>query len=368
MLRVTALSLLLVTTLSAAAPSPAPVEQPEPPNPVIQSPVGFIKGYTWGWNSVRGDYLGKPAEDSMKALAETGVNWTTIAYAAHLPVWNEPRLVYGEADPKMPSDDEIRRAIQLARKHRLKVCLKPVVNEGPDAPKGQWRGTIDFKTPDGKTDAAAWEIWWTAYDAYILHHARIAQETGCELFCIGCEMKSTERFTEHWRGLIRKVRDIYTGPLVYNAVLDKLWDIQWWDAVDILGISAYSWHPEQPDSSVEAQVAYWTKWRTGLRALAAKTGKPIFFIEIGCRSARGAAAMSGDFTHWEWPYDGEEQARFYEAAFRVFWNEPWFCGYSWWDWKVKLYKKDEADQNKEFVIYGKPAEQVLRTWYAKERK
>ena len=78
--------------------------------------------------------------------------------------------------------------------------------------------------------------------------------------------------------------------------------------------------------------------------------------------------MSGDFTHWEWPYDGEEQARFYEAAFQVFWDEPWFCGYSWWDWKVKPYRKEEAGRNLEFYIYGKPAEAVLRAWYAKERK
>jgi hypothetical protein len=77
--------------------------------------------------------------------------------------------------------------------------------------------------------------------------------------------------------------------------------------------------------------------------------------------------MSGEFTHWEWPYDGQEQANFYEAAFKVFWDEPWFIGYSWWDWKVKLYKKEDAEKNKEFCCYGKPAEQVLRTWYAKER-
>jgi hypothetical protein len=331
---------------------------------VIKSPVGFIKGYTWGWNSKRGDYLGRPAEASMQALAETGVKWITLAYMAHMPSGTKPEILWGDTDPAMVSDDEIRLAIKLARQHKLKVCLKPVV----DCSTGPGRSEIGFQT-DGHEDEAAWQKWWDNYDAYILHHAALAQEAHCELFCLGCEMKSTERFEERWRDLIRQVHQVYHGPLVYNALIDHLWEIRWWDAVDILGISAYSWHPDQTDSSVEAQVAYWTKrWLPGLRALAAKTGKPIFFIEIGCRSAHGAATMSGDFRHWEWPYDGQEQARFYEAALRVFWNEPWFCGYSWWDWKPKLYKKEEADQNKEFVIYGKPAEQVLRTWYAKERK
>jgi hypothetical protein len=350
---------------SSAAPASAArpkLARPEPPAPTIPSPVGFIKGYTWGYNSTRGDYLGKPAEESMKALAETGVNWITLAYMAHMPASNKPEILWGDKDPAMVSEDEIRLVIKMARQYKLKVCLKPMVD-----PADRPRSDIDFKTPDGKTDEAAWQKWWTAYEAYILHHAALAQEAHCELFCIGCELHSTERFEKQWRDLIRQVRQVYKGPLVYNALIDHLWELKWWDAVDILGISAYSWHPTEPDSSLEAQVAYWTTRRDNMRLLAAKTHKPIFFIEIGCRSAHGASAISGDFQHREWPYDGEEQARFYEAALRVFWNEPWFCGYSWWDWNVKLYKKEDAARNVEFVIYGKPAEQVVRTWYAKDR-
>lgn len=369
-------ALILIPLALVAAAADTPAAPPAEGSKVVQgpkvpaapkSPVGFIKGYTWGWNSKRGDYLGDAAAESMKLLAETGTQWVTIAYMCHMPAWNKPEILWGPNDPAMVADDEIRRAVKLARGLKLKVILKPVVDLAPGAPEGKWRGTIDFTTPDGQADQAAWQLWWKNYEAYLLHHAALAQEVRAEMLCIGCEMKTTERFETQWRALIKKIRQVYQGPLVYNAVLDKLWDIRWWDAVDLLGISAYSWHPEKPDPSVDAQVAYWTKWRDGLRALSAKTGKPIFFIEMGCRSARGSAAMSGEFTHWEWPYDGQEQANFYEAAFRVFWDEPWFCGYSWWDWKVKLYKKEEAELNKEFCIYGKPAEQVLRTWYAKER-
>ena len=61
------------------------------------------------------------------------------------------------------------------------------------------------------------------------------------------------------------------------------------------------------------------------------------------------------------------QARFYEAALRTFWNEPWFCGYSWWDWPARPYAKEQAAGDKQFYIYGKPAEEVLRRWYAKPR-
>lgn len=370
--------LILASLVAAAAEVPAPPAAvpaqaapakaeaaKAPPAPV--SPVGFIKGYTWGWNSGRGDYLGEAPAESMKLLAETGTQWVTIAYMCHMPAWNKPEILWGDRDPTMVADDEIRRAVKLARDLKLKVILKPVVDLAPGFPEGKWRGTIDFTTPDGKADEAAWQAWWKNYQAYILHHAALAQELRAELFCIGCEMRTTERFERQWRDLIQKVRQVYRGPLVYNGCLETMWEVRWWDAVDLLGVSAYSWHPDQTDPSVEALVAYWTKWRDNFRLLVAKVKKPVFFIEIGCRSARGAAAMSGDFTHWEWPYDGQEQANFYEAAFRVFWDEPWFCGYSWWDWKVKLYKKEDADKNKEFCIYAKPAETTLRTWYAKPR-
>ena len=338
-----------------------------------RSPVGFIKGYSWGYNSGPGDYQTQAAEQSMAALADTGTQWITLAYMAHMPAWNKPEILWGERDPDMVTDADIRRAIALARSHGMKVILKPMVDMSPKAKPVKFRHEINFKTPgpDGnaRDDEAAWKAWWSNYEAYLLHHARLAAEANCEMLCVGCELKSTERFEAQWREVIRKSREVYKGPLVYNMMMDgTMWEIRWWDAVDVLGLSAYSWRPEANDTSVAAQVAYWTKWRDGLKALSLKTKRPIFFIETGCRSARGASKTSGDFTHWEWPYDGEEQARFYEAAFQVFWDEPWFCGYSWWDWKVKPYKKEEAGRNQEFYIYGKPAEQVLRAWYAKERK
>jgi hypothetical protein len=359
--------LLPAGTLAAAAPNRSPAAEPNWP----KSPVGFVKGYSWGINARRGDFQGKEAEESMKALADTGTQWVTLVYVAHMPAWNKPEILWGDKDPEMVSDADIARAIALARDNKLKVILKPMIDLSSKADPQKPRWAIGFKAggPDGnKDDAGAWKAWWSNYEAYLVRQARLAQEANCEMFCVGCELKSTERFEAPWRDVIRKTREVYKGPLVYNTMMEgAMWDIRWWDAVDVLGISAYSWRPEANDTSVEAQVAYWTKWRDGLRALAIKTHKPIFFIETGCRSARGASKMSGDFTHWEWPYDGEEQARFYEAILRVFWDEPWFCGYSWWDWKVKLYKKEDAARNKEFVAYGKPAEGVLRAWYAKNR-
>jgi hypothetical protein len=77
--------------------------------------------------------------------------------------------------------------------------------------------------------------------------------------------------------------------------------------------------------------------------------------------------MPWDFTHTELPASEEEQANFYSSVLRTFWVEPWFAGFFWWDWSVKLYPLEKARTNTGFDIYGKKAEGVLKEWYAKPR-
>jgi hypothetical protein len=327
------------------------------------SPVGFVKGYTWGWTGWRGSYLGDPPAESMKALAETGATWACIAFTGHMPTRNTPEIRWADAYPKMVTDDEIRRAIKLARDNHLKVILKPVVD--PD--DSQWRGTIDFKTADGKTDDAAWQKWWKAHEEFLLHYAAIAQAEKCELLCIGCEMKTTERFEKEWRGTIAKIRKVYAGPLIYDTNWGDEEAVAWWDAVDIIGISAYYPVSTKEDTSAAHMEAALGKIRDRLRALSLARQRPILFIEIGVRSAKSATSMPWDFSHPEWPVDADEQARYYEAVMKTFYAEDWFCGFAWWDWPARLYPKDKAAADKGFCVYGKPAEQVLRTWYAKPR-
>ena len=346
--------LLTAAALAAAAPG-------EPPPAAPKSPVGFVKGYTWGWTGGRGSWTGEAAAESMRLMAQTGSTWACIAFTARMPTRGTPEILFGDANPRMVTDDEIRGAVRLARASRLKVILKPVV----DPADGAWRGTIEFKTADGKEDTAAWDKWWKAYEAFLLHYAAVAQAEACELLCIGCEMGITERFEGQWRGLIAKVRQVYRGPLVYNVNHGGEDRPQWWDAVDIIGVSAYYPVGAKDDTSLERMLKAWAAVRERLRALSAKYRRPVLFIEVGVRSARGCSTMPWDWGHRDLPYDGDEQARFYESAFRTFFNEPWFCGFAWWDWPARLYPKEQAAGNRGFCCYGKPAEQVLRTWYAK---
>jgi len=343
------------------------------------SPTGFIKGHSWGWVGTRGQYLGDAPAESMKKLAETNANWVCIAFGAEMNKPDDTNILWGDNDPCMVTDNEIRRAIELARKNNLKVILKPTVN----VRDGTWRGYIQFKNPDGKTiDVNAWGQWWGNFNRFILHYAQIAKETNCEMLCLGCEMGTTEPFVDRWRNLIAEVRKVYPGAITYNANHGNETKVRWWDATDVIGISGYyaiGADDEQAakkdpnkvlvsDTSVEALKRRVLPIKENLRKVSQRYDRPVFFIELGMCSAKGCSAAP--FTHNDpntMIYDGDEQARFYQAMLEAFWDEPWFIGYAWWDWHTDLYSLKKAKTDTTFCIYGKPAEKVVKEWYSKPR-
>jgi hypothetical protein len=315
----------------------------------------FIKGMTYGWNTTRGAYRAPEAVDSLKKLKETGSEWIALSfYTFQENVFStEITFDYGNT----MTDRDIEFAVRTAKELDLKVCLKPVVN----SKDGLWRARIGF--PD---DAVTyWKKWFHSYTQFLLHYAELAEELGCEMFCIGCEMIGTESKTEHWTAVIEQVRKVYNGPIVYNANHGKEEGVEWFDQVDIIGTSAYYPVAENPGDSEEIMIQNWQNVKGRIEKLHQKFNKPILFMEIGCRSAEGCATMPWDFEHAELPFSEEEQARFYSSVMKVFWNEPWFAGFFWWDWSTKLYPVEEAGSNTGFDIYGKKAERVVRDWYSK---
>mgnify|MGYP001423294027 CR=1 FL=1 len=318
----------------------------------------FIKGMTYGWDGIRGDYRTKEAVQSLKKLKETGAEWIALAFFTFQDTIHSTNIYFDYG--RTVTDRDIAFAVKTAKELGLKVCLKPVVNSKDRI----WRARIGF--PDEGT--GYWKKWFASYTNFILHYAELAEELECEMFCIGCEMIGTEKRESEWRELIKRVRKIYSGPIVYNANHSKERDINWLDDVDIIGTSAYYRVAEKPGDSVETMIKNWQQVKDHLYQVHQKFQKPILFAEIGCRSARGCAMMPWDFTHTDLPFDEEEQANFYQSALEVFWDEPWFIGFFWWDWSTKLYSLETAKTNRGFDIYGKKAEQILKDWYKNKKE
>jgi hypothetical protein len=178
-------------------------------------------------------------------------------------------------------------------------------------------------------------------------------------------MSASERKEAYWRKLAKEVRKVYHGPLTYNTNHGDEEEIAWWDAVDYLGTSAYYPVAKKGGASKEAMVKAWEKVALRLENIAQKFDKPILFMEIGCRSAKGCATMPWDFTHQDFPRSEEEQARFYDSCLTVLAKQAWFAGVFWWDWSTKIYKnKKEAAEDVGFNIHLKQAESIVKKWYS----
>ncbi|MGN7860430.1 glycoside hydrolase family 113 [Microbacterium sp. 22303] len=303
----------------------------------------YVAGMTWGWTGVRGTWATPEAAESMQAMAEHGVNWTAIAYAVEQATAQSLTMPWDLA-PTV-TEDEIVWAIREAKRHGLKVCLKPVVNVSD----GTWRAYIGFFDWDVPGEPS-WGEWFAAYTEFILHAARIAEAEGCEMLCIGCEMVRADSREAEWRALVAAVREVYSGVVAYNCDKYQEDHVTWWDAVDVITSSGY--YP----------IDCWDAELDRIEAVGQASGKPFFFMEAGCPSREGSPDKPND---WNLPGapSGAEQLRYYEAMFAACDRRPWMRGFMLWDWPPTLYPLADAATNDDYCPYGKPAGEFLRETY-----
>jgi hypothetical protein len=308
----------------------------------------YVCGMTWGWTGIRGTWHTATATESMKEMMNMGVNWTAISFAALQDHPQAVQIKYKEA-PTV-TDDEVRFAIRKAKQLGLKVCVKPVVN----CADGTWRAHINFFDHDVPCEPK-WSEWFASYTEFILHYARIAAEESVELFCIGCEMVQTDRREREWRELISSVRKVYSGLITYNC--DKYQEdrVSWWDAVDIITSSGY--YP----------INNWEEQLDRIEKVVKHHKKPFFFMETGCPSRKGSSMLPND-----WGLEGApsevEQDDFYQEMFKQCDTRDWIQGYMLWDWPAQLYSKEAAKDNDDYCMYGKKAEETVRSYYELKNK
>ncbi|MEP0987644.1 glycoside hydrolase family 113 [Ekhidna sp.] len=244
--------------------------------------------------------------------------------------------------------------IQYAKSHQLKVMLKPhvwVSGEG-------WTG--DYKLSSEQD----WKKWENEFSTYIMNHARVADSLDVEILCIGTEYRIPARERPaFWKGLIKEVRSVYNGKITYAANWDNYENIDWWDAVDYIGIDAYFPLAEGDHPAIEEIERGWSPIKNKMQVLSQKWNKPILFTEYGFQSANGAAGR-----HWELDKSEENanpqlQADAYEATYRALMEEQWFAGGFLWKWHFNA--RYGNWRGTEWTPQNKPAERVIAHWYGK---
>lgn len=132
-------------------------------------------------------------------------------------------------DPqKSETEADIAAFVVDARKAGLKIHLKPHV----DCLCGTWRAKIGTQF----TTEAQWSAWFASYNQYMASMTAIAVKYRFDSFNVGTEMIGVSGRESDWRTVVRRVRAVYSGPLLYGANWgDEPWQVQWWDAVDFIG-------------------------------------------------------------------------------------------------------------------------------------
>lgn len=306
----------------------------------------FINGITFGFMSQRGDWQTQAAKDSLLLLKERCSADTVVLAVVVEQATAQSTTIDWQADSVL-SDQEVKSMIAFAQAQGLKVILKPMVN----VIDGTWRAHINFFDMDIPCEPK-WSEWFSSYNDYIVHYAKIAEETNCEMFVIGCELVNADRREGEWRELISLVRNEYQGLVTYNCDKYQEEHLQWWDALDVISSSGYypidRW--EQELDRIEAVVKYHQK--------------PFFFCEVGCPSRKGSEYIPNDWTK-AGKLDLDAQVKWYEAMFKATDHRPWMQGFGLWDWKAKLHSVESAATNDDYAIYGKPVEQVINNYYSR---
>jgi len=306
----------------------------------------YIKGFSYGYDSKRGDFLKPEAKESLRTLKErTNISHVIIAFPALQDTAQSVTIDYNGSH--IVSDDELEGMIGYARELGLKVILKPMVN----VRDGTWRAYINFFDYDEPCEPT-WGEWFRSYTEFMLHYAGIAEKTGCEMLVVGCEMVMSERREKEWRALITAVREVYSGLITYNTDKYQEDHVTWWDAVDVISSSGY-----YPINDWDAQLKR-------IEKTVKKYNKPFFFAEAGCPSRTGSSLNPNNWKHGG-EANVEEQERYYRVMFSKIMENEWIRGLGLWEWHTFLYDETKAYTNRSYGVFGKPAEKVVAEFYSK---
>lgn len=261
-----------------------------------------------------------------------------------------------EADSRRtPSRATIVRTLRTAEQLGLDTMLFPYVQVDQKLEPDHWRGTLRPRDRDA---------WFAAYQRWIQSMARIAARTGVEILSLGSEMSTMDLDTARWRQLIAAVRPLFLGRLTYSANWDHYEQVEFWDDLDVIGLTGYfELVPrDERDPSLEQLIEGWREWYVRLMRWQSHHGRPLLMTEVGYRSNDGAAALPWRWGEEEHQVDLEEQRRLYEAYRRVWSDDERLAGVFFWNWWG-----EGGPSCHDYTPRGKPAEAVLRRWFAAGR-
>lgn len=294
--------------------------------------------------------------DDLPRLARNGLD--TVTVDAWMDIDSERGSTIRPGSITTP-DADLERIIGKARADGLKVILEPKL-WCPSCPL-TWRGILRPK------DSRA---FFASYRSMISRYAALARRTGVDLFFIGSEMSLVQDATDEWRSVARQAKADFGGRIAYEVNWDVWQQVRFWDAVDVVSVSAYFPLSDAERPRLADLKAGWEtsgaaafkgrNWADEMATLARTTGKPLLFGEAGYLSSTFAARKPYDQSE-RFRIDQQVQADAYQALLEVFETKPWFMGVVWWEWIPTA----PDTRSTTYSPRGKLAEDLLTAWYGR---
>ncbi len=340
--------LVLISAIMAPAAAMAAGES-------LSWPIRGFNYPSW-WHD---EYLSQSSSSSLSHIAGTGANWVAIIPTQFMDsATSDTMAPENGGEGRTASDEAVAKAIDDAHARGLKVMLKPHIDISDDTT----RWDIQPAHP---------AIWFANYARMMADYATLAETHDVELLAVGTELVNVTGadYYNYWAGVIGGVRAVYHGPITYAGSTTECDYLSFGGLLDYLGLDVYFPLSDLAEPTLEELMSGWTdyhgyygdaNWLESIEQWQAYWNKPVIFTELGYRSVKYVG-----LSPWDWSpgiYDGNNQARAYEAAFRVLGNKPWLAGVFWWDWMPG--EGNGGPGNTDFTVIGKPAESVVTAWYS----
>ncbi len=326
------------------------------PAPITAS--GFHRGFCYaheGYQIYNG-YLGHKSREALENLASLGVNAISVTPFGYLRQTSQPDFFRHSNGPSGENDESLIVAQSFAKAHGIRVMLKPHIWVG----RG-WPGDINMPTP------AAWKIFFDRYERWMRGYAMLAEMYDFDVLCVGVELvQATVGHAPAWRNMIKRLRTIYSGPMVYAANWgEEFENLEFWDALEAIGLDCYYPLSEKENPTDAELMAGAEQIVKKIHTISKKFNKPVLLTEIGfCSMPQTWKSPHQDSRGA--PVDLEAQRRCYEAISQALKNSmqkdgEWLAGIYWWKWPSML--EDGGPQDNQFTPNGKPAAEVVERWY-----
>ncbi|MDA1189061.1 MAG: hypothetical protein O2854_05220 [Chloroflexi bacterium] len=341
-----------------------------------------------GWEFMTGELVADLWFEGQEALVRPTHEWAklmNVEWMAISPPWDyvamEPWPVLGSEVEGLPSytDEALRQHFLEAEEDGLKTVMMPQV--------------CCAARPDFRNMPREWvEAFFEEYERFHVYHAKVAAETGAEMYMIGWDAADVlpsefyhvipqEELVQRWADLVNAVRAEFDGPVGYYLLQGYAtgeWDVPWpWgDAkniahlLDFVGIAIWAGLAET-NGDTQAQISANAEemFVRGFDGVWEESGLPQILMSVAYGSFDGGAkgelgvfevALETYFPEQDTAlaWDGVEQAMVMQGVMEAVAKRPYVVGVF-----PFLYSFVSQPLSPDYSVRGKPAELLLARWY-----